>query len=339
MGKLISSKKKHYMVNKELRKYLKHNGRLVSFDLDYYELLRYTNSVPLKDAEGKFTCWLSVCYKSWEQREINESLLEIYALLKANGDCTLLNHLEVDRIDLCLFGNSQPFRIRIINTLNDNYDYFYIKKADASRIYGLELEHILSPNRIGFFLNQDTLVVEHIYGIPGDIFIENFMDKRLNEVRLAKEFVKFNERCFLRLLGDMHASNFVVDISMDVEDCNYRIRAIDFDQQSYEGRMKVYLPQFYLENNPIVNVGLKNLNHQTARQYQIEERMLIVKRIKSSRQRLQKLLQIMEKDLIAPLEHVFQIRSELSDHYQNNLFSRCTTMGQLVKTSLESIAH
>jgi hypothetical protein len=35
-----------------------------------------------------------------------------------------------------------------VNKINDNFDYFYIKNADASRIYGLELEHILSPNKI-----------------------------------------------------------------------------------------------------------------------------------------------------------------------------------------------
>ena len=48
-------------------------------------------------------------------------------------------HLTVDRIDLCSFANSQPFRVRIVNRLSDNFDYFYIKRADASRVYGLEL--------------------------------------------------------------------------------------------------------------------------------------------------------------------------------------------------------
>jgi hypothetical protein len=45
----------------------------------------------------------------------------------------------------------KPFRVKIRNILNDNYTHFYVK-ADASRIYGLELEHILSPDKINFSL-------------------------------------------------------------------------------------------------------------------------------------------------------------------------------------------
>jgi hypothetical protein len=145
----------------------------------------------------------------------------------------------VARIDYCSFGNSHPFRIRIVNKFNDNYDHYYIKIADASRIYGLELEHILSPNRITFLTNKNTLVEEHIAGIPGDLFISDYLHQPVtNRIRFSKEFVKFNERCFVRLLGDMRSYNFVVDITPDIEDVQYRIRAIDFDQQSYEGRKK-----------------------------------------------------------------------------------------------------
>ena len=46
----------------------------------------------------------------------------------------------------------------------------------------------------------------------------------------------------------MRSYNCVVDITPDIEDYQYRIRAIDFDQQSYEGRKNLYLPQFFKEN-------------------------------------------------------------------------------------------
>ena len=73
-------------------------------------------------------------------------------------------------------------------------------------------------------------------GIPGEQFIRTRLnDIDLNKIRLTKEFVKFNERCFVRLLGDMNSSNFVIDITPDFEEISYRLRAIDFDQQSYEG--------------------------------------------------------------------------------------------------------
>ena len=123
--------------------------------------------------------------------------------------------------------------LEVINEINYNHDYYYIKKTDASRIYGLELEHILSPNKINFITDDNTLIEEHIAGIPGDMFIEEYMKpKRINEIRVAKEFIKFNERCFVRLLGDMRSYNYVVDITPDFEEAQYRIRAIDFDQQS-----------------------------------------------------------------------------------------------------------
>ena len=42
--------------------------------------------------------------------------------------------------------------VKIRNILNDNFTYFYVKKADASRIYGLELEHMLSPYNLNFLV-------------------------------------------------------------------------------------------------------------------------------------------------------------------------------------------
>jgi hypothetical protein len=39
----------------------------------------------------------------------------------------------------------------------------------------LELEHILSPDKINFLVYEDTLVEEHIMGI-GDVFIKTLLD-------------------------------------------------------------------------------------------------------------------------------------------------------------------
>src|SRR3984893_5002100 len=201
-----SRKKPILPVDDALRNYLKHQGREVKLPVSYRDLLRFTYSVPLKDKNDKDTLWETVVYdmKYWDF--IREGLVKMYAILKTEGDLTFTKHLDVARIDFCSFANSSPFRIRIVNKFNDNYDHYYIKQADASRIYGLELEHLLSPNRITFLTHNNTLVEEHIPGIPGDVFIQNFMnDNNTNKIRLAKEFVKFNERCFVRLLGDMRS--------------------------------------------------------------------------------------------------------------------------------------
>ena len=165
---IISKKKTPYKVSKRLRNYLKLEGRGKKLPMRYEDLLRYDNAVPLYDHSGNDTLWETVLYPQSEHEQINLSLKKIYSALTANGDISVIKHLYIDRIDSCPFGNSKPFRIRIVNNMNDNFDYFYIKYADASRIYGLELEHLLSPNRINFLVDEETLIEEHIAGLPGD---------------------------------------------------------------------------------------------------------------------------------------------------------------------------
>ena len=217
-------------------------------------------------------------------------------------------------------------------------DYFYIKHADASRIYGLELEHILSPNRMSYLVASQTLIEEHIAGIPGDLFFQyQLHDGSQNLTRLAKEFVKFNERCVVRLLGDMHATNFVIDVTPDFDELHYRIRAIDFDQQSYEGRKAIYMPQYFKQNNPIIQVGLKLMTPESVRQYQTEEHALMATRVRSSRYQIQHLMHAMANDTLAPPDNVVQLKNDLTELYKSTAFAHCQSMGDLVKMSLQVV--
>ena len=335
-GDKPSRKKPMYPVNSALRSYLKLHGREVKLPVTYKNLLNYTWSTPIKDKNGKDSLWEKLSYDSRDWDYIREGLVKIYAILKTEGDFSFISHLDVARVDYCTFGNSNPFRIRIVNKFNDNYDHYYIKIADASRIYGLELEHILSPNHITFFTDKDTLVEEHIPGIPGDIFIQQMMNTpETNKIRLAKEFVKFNERCFVRLLGDMRSYNFVIGITPDIEDYQYRIRCIDFDQQSYEGRKNLYLPQFFKENYALVEMALQHLNKESIEQYQFEERTMITYRLVSSRYRMKELLDCMIKDNISTEEKINQLKNELAAYSDNDVFRKCRSMGEIVKTQLK----
>ncbi|MGB3468362.1 MAG: hypothetical protein WBA74_23965 [Cyclobacteriaceae bacterium] len=332
---LIKNKKLPYPISNKLREYLIKFDRECELPVSYEDLLRYDNAIPLYDKNGNDTLWLTIFYPQLELIQIYNDLKKVYALLKADGDMEVIEHLSINRVDLCVYGNTQPLRIRIVNQLNDNFDYFYIKKADASRIYGLELEDLLSPNRISYLVHKDTLIEEHIVGIPGDQFIkENLKKDDINQIRLAKEFVKFNERCFVRLLGDMHSSNFIVDVTPDFEEVSYRIRAIDFDQQSYEGRKAIYLPQYFKQNNPLIQIGIKNLTRATVRQYQREERTLIGKRLKVARHRIKNLTDTMAEDRISKDAHVRTLKKELAEFYEEPDFLRCNNMGEVLKMSL-----
>ncbi|MEL7222512.1 MAG: hypothetical protein AAGJ93_14415 [Bacteroidota bacterium] len=311
-------------------------GRLIDLPIQYEDLTRYESSIPLFNHEGKETYWEEVFFSEHDRNYLFKSLTQIYSFLKTDGDTEVLNHLTIARIDYCTFGNTKPFRIRVINRLNDNYDHFYVKQADASRIYGLELEELLSPNSFMYLYNKDTLIEEHIAGIPGDDFIAaNLKENTFNQIRIAKEFVKFNERCFARLLGDMRSYNYVVDITPDIEGSQYRLRAIDFDQQSYEGRSSFYQPKYFKENNPIVFLGQQHMTVATMKQYQLEERSLMNHRIKASLRRVSALFDVMKKDRISSAEKVKKLKESLSYHHKTKAFEQCNSMGSIVFENLK----
>ncbi len=331
-----SKKKKPIAVSQRLNEYLAKYRIKSSLPIQYNDMTRYMSSVPLLNEKGEDMHWRTVYYEQNELKEINDACCEIYALLIIDGDMSVIEHLSVARIDFCVFGNTNPFRIRIINRINDNYDHFYIKKLDASRIYGLELESLLSPNIVNYLVDKDTIIEEHIAGIPGDDFMKNNLDvSKFEKIRIAKEFVKFNERCFARLLGDMRSYNFVVDITPDIEGNQYRLRAIDFDQQSYEGRKRFYLPQFFKENNEIIQIGMDLLTRESVELYQLEEQSLIARRARSEKDRIIDLLSCMTQDQISSPKKVQRLKKELTKHHKSQIFDECDSMGDLVYANLK----
>lgn len=335
-----TKRKPAYPIAPALRGYLAHYRRDQELPVLYRDLTHFRESIPQLDAAGESTLWETVLYDRHDMERLNAGLTRLYALLRVQGDLSVMQHLYVDRIDYCTFGNSLPFRIRIVNSYNDNQDYFYLKKADASRVFGLELEHLLSPNRMNFLTSGETLVEEHVIGIPGDIFIDQWLHRGdLKPIRVAKELVKFNERCFIRLLGDMRSYNFVALVVPDFDEPTIRFRAMDFDQQSYSPRKKFYLPQFFPENRHLALFCLRHLNPATALQYQREEQTLIIQRADLIRERLDRLLEAVVAQELAPAENVVQLRASLAEHYARPEFLGCESMGELIRESLAAVRH
>jgi len=331
----ISKKKPAFLINDPLRNYLKRYKRTEDLPLTYEDMLRWTDSTPIYDDTGTNTLWESVIYDGAAQMEMLNGLKRIYALLRTDGDTEVISHLVVSRIDYCLFGNSNPFRIKVVNQLNDNHDYFYIKKADASRIYGLELEHILSPNRIEYMVDGNTLIESHIAGIPGDVFIDSYMDSpNFYPIGMAREFVKFNERCFVMLLGDMRSYNYVIDVTPDFDREQYRVRPIDFDQTAYEGRKNHYKPQFYKENKRVVDFCIELLTPQTVEQYKYEERILMKRRYNLALTRLNKLLDSMINQELSTPDKIRSLAADLNNYHNTKRFSRYNKMGRILKAHL-----
>jgi hypothetical protein len=335
----ISKKKPSYPINDKLHQYLQDYNRNIRLPIFYDDLLRFQGSVVVYDKNDEDTLWVRVYYNEFERVEIDLSLKRIYSNLISDGNETIFKYLNIDAIDFCTFGNSKPFRIKIRNILNDNYTYFYVKKADASRVYGLELEHMLSPYNLNFLVYKETLIEEHIAGIPGDEFIKTMLPEcnASEKAQIAKEFIKFNERCMIRLLGDMRSYNYVIVPTHDFDHVVFKIRAIDFDQQSYEGKLKIYRPQFFKENFKMVELVREKIQKESVDQYKIEERSIVARRMISYQDRIGELLDCMQTDTISIPRYIEMLKEEIYQYTFDQEFRKSKNMGDVLKNALHFV--
>ncbi len=335
----IKYKKEIYPIEDSLFEYLKKYNRGVQLPLEYEDLLRFEDGFPIYDENEEDTMWLSIYFSNAERQEIDLGLKKIYSILHVDGSEDILPYLNVDSIDFCTYGNTKPFRVKIRNILNDNYVFYYIKQADSSRVYGLELEHLLSPNPTNFLVSKSTLIEDHISGIPGDVFSKNFLDKctKQEKASIAKEFVKFNERCFVRLLGDMRDYNYVMVLMHDFDRIQYRFRAVDFDQQSYDGEMDAYFPNSYEENKVYQNLVDEYLSSGSVEQYKLEERSLIAKRATSEWVRLEDLLTCMKTNRLSSESNINSLKLEIYNLAHDVEFKKSTSMGGIIQAAVNFV--
>lgn len=337
--KLMSQKKPAFPVSESLNSYLVEHSRNIKIPVFYEDLLRFQGSIVVYDKNDEDTLWIRVYYSEFEREEIDISLKKVYTILHSNGNEDTIQYLNIDAIDYCTFGNSKPFRVKVRNILNDNYTYFYVKKTDASRIYGLELEHMLSPYNLNYLVYKNTLIEEHIAGIPGDVFIKEMLPNCTSSEKsqIAKEFVKFNERCMIRLLGDMRSYNYVIVPTHDFDHVVYKIRAIDFDQQCFEGKFKVYYPQFFKENISMVQLVGEKLGTPSIEQYKLEERSIVAKRILSFENRIHELIRCMKTDEISTEKNINILKQQIFEFTKDVRFKKSKNMGEIVANALDFV--
>ena len=196
---------------------------------------------------------------------------------------------------------------------------------------------MLSPYNLNFLVYKNTLIEEHISGIPGDEFIKKMLPNcsRPEKAQIAKEFVKFNERCMIRLLGDMRSYNYVIVPTHDFDHVVYKLRAIDFDQQSYEGKFNIYRPQFFKENLQMVELVSNTIQKPSINQYKTEERSILVKRLKSFQNRIGKLIDCMESDTISSQDNTDLLKMTIFQYTKDVNFKRSENMGEILKYSFE----
>lgn len=325
--------KEVYPVSHQLQQYLQLFNRDIELPIAYSDLFHYQFTNAIKDENGKHTHWENVLYEPTILAAITSKLIATYQLLHQLP----ATDYTITAIDFCEFANSMPFRISLINNSDNTNDYFYIKAADASRVYGLELEHLLSPNQTNFLYHQNTLVETHIDGVPGDEFLLTVNQLSGNEQKLiAEEFIRFNERCFVRLLGDMRSYNFVV-LQNETAASTFRIKAIDFDQQCYEGKLNLYLPQFYKENLLFVELSVSMLDKDSIEKIRQDERKKLAALHLANKHQLEVLMAAMLQEEISENYKVVILRKELNTYHHVHHFAHCKTMGAIVQQQIKQL--
>jgi hypothetical protein len=126
-------------------------------------------------------------------------------------------------------------------------------------------------------------------------------------------------------------------LTHDFDRIQYRIRAIDFDQQSYEGNSKVYIPQFLKENNKLVKMTLEVLKDSSIEQYKLEERSLLAKRAVREKRRLKDLLDCMKLDKISSKEKINELKKDLFVLTGDVNFKKSSNMGEILISALDYV--
>ena len=80
---------------------------------------------------------------------------------------------------------------------------------------------------------------------------------------------------------------------------------------------------------------MKVLEPQTVKQYQIEERGLIARRLRYTGKQFLKLLKILTKDEISTPEKTIELKTGLSEFHHNKDFLACKTMGEVIQLNLK----
>jgi hypothetical protein len=141
----------------------------------------------------------------------------------------------------------------------------------------------------------------------------------------------------IRLLGDMRAYNYVVVPTHDFDQVVYKIRPIDFDQQSFEGKLSVYRPQFFKENKALMDLVRTKLNHNSINQYKIEERSIVARRIISSENRLIRLVTIMQGVTLTLPENLERLSQEIFKFTKDKSFKQSKSMGDIMMASFNFV--
>ena len=228
-NKLISKKKVTFPVTPSLQVYLDAHGRSIEIPVSYDDLLRF-EGMPILDGNartrsGSIAC--TACRPGRARPQFEAAVLHPHA----DGSDTILPFIRWTASRFALY-NTKPFRVKA-------------RMSSTTTTFSCTSRNATLPASTGW--NGATSVAEphhsclpeHLSRNTSSASRDIFIAQRWNPVHAGQRAPPKSTSTTTLLLaapGDMRSYNYVVVITQDFDRIQYRLRAIDFDQQSYEGR-------------------------------------------------------------------------------------------------------
>lgn len=294
-------------ITPSVQAYLERVGRYQALPIVYQDLLQYRFTDAVRDENGKLTHWERLSFTPEYASTLYPRLWSAIRLL----DPLTAEGASIGVVDICEYGNSNPFRIQL-KLANGSDRWYFLKQADSSRIFGLELAHLVGTEKLHYLVHDQTVLESAIEGTPGDQFLRQWLpgldrDERLS---LAEGFVRFCQQCYWTLLGDMRNYNWVVRLDGE----SPRFLPIDFDQQLHEGFPPFYSPSYFRENLGWVELVEETLLPDRIRDIEKQEQQRLVHALSSHGGRIE---QLMDAFQAVPLSERHQLRGLVQAWYSD----------------------
>jgi len=175
---------------------------------------------------------LEIKASEFEQKLADVKRIASYLWGGRDSNPEIMTQLEIVSIERIDYADKKPLRFNV-QFPGKVRRFFFAKpfnSEDVGRIFGLELEHLLSPYKFDYSVGGQAIYEDGIEGMEARDFLFASGIKTASDPAFLEELVRLDYRCQTMLVGDMHSYNYLVTAIRDANGSSFKIRAIDFDQ-------------------------------------------------------------------------------------------------------------
>ena len=223
-----------------------------------------------------------------------------------------------------------PYKDIDVNTLSvfngflADKDYIYAKEYRILRNEKVEMLGVFRGYVPGCGLDKTPGSTYYLFkNIDG-----HWILRMSNDVKIRYIGVELDEK----LKADINFENIVYPV-----DTGITYTATEVLPEYPDGLTK--LNEFFKENFKMVEIVQDSFTRLSIDQYKIEERSILVKRLKSYHGRIDKLIECMAEDVISKPENVNLLKEKIYEYTKDVKFMKCQSMGQILKNALEYLTR